>query len=144
MLIGVLVILMLAALGVVGWTLVNRDGAGGTGSLSPSDSDAQTPASAAEAPPAPATDQLRDGDWLLESYRFVNEGPDLELTGTVRNSGPEPSSTELRAWIYHEGQSVGSLGTTVQDVPAGKSVPVVMTGDAVWRSGAKVVLLEAG
>ncbi len=42
-----------------------------------------------------------------------------------------------------DGTSLGSVATTVTDVPAGGSVNVTMTGDAVWAPGAKVVLFEA-
>jgi tRNA A-37 threonylcarbamoyl transferase component Bud32 len=102
-----------------------------------------TPPSASEAPAAPASDQLRSGDWLLESYRLDNSGGGLTVRGTVRNSGAEQGSTDLTVWIYAGGESLGSVSGSVADVPAGETAPVTLTGDAVWAPGDKVVLLEA-
>ena len=101
------------------------------------------PPSAADAPPAPAKDQLTDGDWLLETYRFDNTADGLVVSGTVRNRGSAPASADLTTWVYLGKESLGSVATKVADVPAGGSVPVTMKGDAVWKKGKKVVLLQA-
>ena len=53
------------------------------------------------------------------------------------------ASADLTTWVYLGSESLGSVATTVTDVPAGASVPVTMTGDAVWKQGQKVVLLQA-
>jgi hypothetical protein len=96
-----------------------------------------------DAPPAPSSDQLRSGDWLLESYRLDNTAEGLVVSGTVRNRGDATASADLRVWVYLDGQSLGSVSGTVSDVPAGSAVPVTLRGDAVWQPGQKVVLLEA-
>ncbi len=86
---------------------------------------------------------MRSGDWLLETYRYDNTGDKLVVSGTVRNRGTTTGSADLTTWIYQDGESLGSVSTTVTDVPAGAAVPVTMTGDAIWVDGPKVVLLEA-
>ncbi len=52
-------------------------------------------------------------------------------------------SADLTTWVYLGEESLGSVSTTVTDVPAGRSVQVTMKGDAVWKKGQKVVLLQA-
>jgi hypothetical protein len=83
------------------------------------------------------------GDWLLESYRLDNTAEGLVVSGTVRNRGGATASADLVVWVYVDGTSLGSVTGTVSDVPAGAAVPVTMRGDAIWRPGQKVVLLEA-
>ena len=53
------------------------------------------------------------------------------------------ASADLTTWVYLGGESLGSVSTTVTDVPAGETVRVTMKGDAVWKKGQKVVLLQA-
>jgi len=101
------------------------------------------PPSASDAPPAPGEDQLRDGDWLLETYRLDNTDEGLVVSGTVRNTGSAPASADLTTWVYLGQESLGSVATTVTDVPAGATGLVTMPGDAVWKRGQKVVLLQA-
>jgi hypothetical protein len=125
--------------GVVAWLAFGNAGQSG-----PSSGDSGTrPDSASDAPPAPADDQLRSGDWFLETYRLDNTDEGLVVSGTVRNRGNSTGSADLTTWVYESGESLGSVSTTVTDVPAGAAVPVTMTGDAIWRPGQKVVLLEA-
>ncbi len=135
-----LVVLALATVGIVAWLAFGNSGqgvpsTGGSGSQ---------PGSASDAPPAPAEDQLRSGDWLLETYRLDNTDDGLVVSGTVRNRGTTTGSADLTTWVYEAGESLGSVSTTVTDVPAGAAVPVTMTGDAIWRPGQKIVLLDAG
>lgn len=145
----------LAGAALAGWLILGTvtdggsKGSGGTepivsptATAAPSQT-APTPPSASEAPPAPGSDQLRSGDWLLESYRLDNSGGGLAVIGSVRNRGAETGSADLTVWIYAGGQSLGSVSGSVSDVPAGEAAPVTLTGDAVWTPGAKVVLLEA-
>ncbi len=129
------------ALVVVGWLVVQSLGGGSSDPGSSSSTDG--PASAADAPPAPGTDQLRDGDWLLESYSLDNTDAGLVVSGTVRNRGDATASADLTTWVYLGEASLGSVATTVTDVPAGGTVKVTMTGDAIWKPGQKVVLLQA-
>jgi hypothetical protein len=135
------VLLAIAALVVAGWFLLTTLGADGDGS--PDQPGTSQPGSAGDAPPAPASDQLVSGDWLLESYRLDNTDNGLVVSGTVRNRGAAAASADLTTWVYLDGESLGSVAGTVTDVPAGTAVPVTMTGDAVWKPGQKVVLLEA-
>lgn len=116
----------------VGWLVMGGGDGGGIG-------DGIT----ATAPPAPASDQLVSGDWLLESYRLNNVSGALEVSGTIRNRGTATASADLRVWVYAGEESLGSVETRVSDVAAGTTVSVTMTGDAVWASGHKTVLLEA-
>ena len=139
-LVGILVGLVLL---VGGWFVVQALGGDSTNSGSGSGSSTGAPPSAADAPPAPAKDQLKDGDWLLATYRFDNTADGLVVSGTVRNTGDATASANLTTWVYLGDESLGSVATTVTDVPAGGSVPVTMTGDAVWKKGQKVVLLQA-
>jgi serine/threonine protein kinase len=134
-----LVALILATVGVVAWLAFGNSGLGGS---STGGSGSQS-GSASNAPPAPADDQLRSGDWLLETYRLDNTDDGLVISGTVRNRGTTTASADLTTWFYEGGESLGSVSTTVSDVPAGAAVPVTMTGDAIWRPGQQVVLLEA-
>jgi hypothetical protein len=127
---------------VAGWFVVQA--LGGDNTTAGSGSSSGAPPSAADAPPAPAKDQLTDGDWLLETYRLDNTDDGLVISGTVRNRGTTTGSADLTTWFYEGGESLGSVSTTVSDVPAGAAVPVTMTGDAIWRPGQQVVLLEAG
>jgi serine/threonine protein kinase len=139
-------LLSLATVLLVGWLLtggLDRDPAAGPDDPDGSASAPSTPAQAGQAPPAPSSDQLRSGDWLLESYRLDNTGDGLVVSGTVRNRGDAPGSADLLVWVYAEGQSLGSVSTTVTDVAAGAAVPVTMRGDAVWKPGTKRVILEA-
>ena len=141
----VVVVLVVLGLLVAGWLAAQAmdSGSTDTGSGSGSESSAQQPGSASDAPPAPSSDQLRSGPWLLERYALKNSGRDLTITGTVRNTGDQSASAELTAWVYVGGESLGSVGATVTDVPAGEAVDVTMTGDAVWMPGDKTILLEA-
>ena len=139
-------LLILLALLVGGWvayqSLMSSDG--DSSDQSPgSGSTSDGPPSAADAPPAPSSDQLRDGDWLLERYALDNTGSGLVVTGTVSNRGGAAASADLTTWVYLGTESLGSVTTRVTDVPAGGSVQVTMTGDAVWKQGQKVVLLQA-
>jgi hypothetical protein len=127
---------------VAGWFVVQA--LGGDNTTAGSGSSSGAPPSAADAPPSPAKDQLTDGDWLLETYRLDNTDDGLVISGTVRNRGTTTGSADLTTWFYEGGESLGSVSTTVSDVPAGAAVPVTMTGDAIWRPGQQVVLLEAG
>ena len=135
-----LVVLALATVGVVAWLALGNSGQGGPSS----EGSGSQPGSASDAPPAPAEDQLRSGDWFLETYRLDNTDDGLVISGTVRNRGTTTGSADLTTWFYEGGESLGSVSTTVSDVPAGAAVPVTMTGDAIWRPGQQVVLLEAG
>jgi hypothetical protein len=135
-----LVVLALATVGVVAWLAFGNSGQGGPSS----GSSGSQPGSASDAPPAPTEDQLRSGDWLLETYRLDNTDDGLVVSGTVRNRGTTTGSADLTTWVYEGGESLGSVSTAVSDVPAGAAVPVTMTGDAIWRPGQKIVLLEAG
>jgi hypothetical protein len=136
-----LVLLAIAALVVAGWFLLTTLGSGE--GETPEQPGTSQPGSAGDAPPAPGSDQLRSGDWLLESYRLDNTDGGLVVSGTVRNRGAATSSADLTVWVYLGSESLGSVATTVTDVPAGAAVPVTMRGDAVWKPGQKVVLLEA-
>jgi hypothetical protein len=80
---------------------------------------------------------------LLETYRLDNTDTGLVVSGTVRNRGEATASADLTTWVYLGSESLGSVATTVSDVPAGGAVPVTMTGDAIWKQGQKVVLLQA-
>jgi hypothetical protein len=122
-----------------GWAILQTLGSdtGGGGSSSSS------AGSAGDAPPAPASDDLRDGPWLLERYRLNNTASGLTITGTVRNTGDATASADLTTWVYQGQESLGSVSATVTDVPAGAAVEVEMTGDAVFKSGDKNVLLQA-
>ncbi len=130
-------ITLIVCLALVGGWLAFQGLSGNSGG-----SNGASSSSASQAPPAPASDQLRDGPWLLERYR-LNNASGLTVTGTVRNTGDTTASADLTTWIYLGSESLGSVGTTVEDVPAGDAVQVEMTGDAVWRAGLKTVLLEA-
>lgn len=139
----VLALLAIAALAVAAWTLLGNgggatpDGGGGEPSAS------AEPTGTGTAPPAPSSDELVSGDWLLESYRLDNTGDGLVVSGTVRNRGDATASADLTVWVYVDGKSLGSVSQTVSDVPANGTVPVAMRGDAVWEPGQKVVLLQA-
>jgi tRNA A-37 threonylcarbamoyl transferase component Bud32 len=132
-------LLAIATVLVLGWMLLGgqADSPAGSGSGS------SGPASAGQAPPAPSSDQLRSGDWLLETYRFDNTGDGLVVSGTMRNRGDATASADLVVWVYAGDESLGSVSATVNDVPAGGTQIVTMTGDAIWKPGAKTVLLEA-
>jgi hypothetical protein len=125
------------ALIVAGWFAVQALDVGSTGGSS------KGAGASSDAPPVPGSDQLRDGPWLLERYRLNNTGSGLTITGTVRNTGDATASADLTTWVYVGQESLGSVSTTVTDVPAGDAVQVEMTGDAVWKQGDKVVLLKA-
>jgi hypothetical protein len=127
---------------VGGWFAVQSLTGDSADSGSGSGSSTDAPPSSADAPPAPASDQLKDGDWLLATYRLDNTAEGLVVSGTVRNTGSTTASADLTTWVYLGDESLGSVSTTVTDVPAGGSVPVTMTGDAVWKKGQKVVLLQ--
>lgn len=86
---------------------------------------------------------MKSGDWLLSSYRLGNDANSMWVEGTVANRGSKAASANLVVWIYANGQSLGSVSTSVTDVPAGGSQSVRMDGDAKWAPGSKVVLLEA-
>ncbi len=134
----------MVALALVGWlVLPGLLGGAGDGDGSSPDGTSSAPASSGDAPPAPGSDQLVSGDWLLESYRLDNTEEGLVVSGTVRNRGSATASADLVVWVYVAGTSLGSVSGTVSDVPAGAAVPVTMRGDAVWKPGQKVVLLEA-
>jgi eukaryotic-like serine/threonine-protein kinase len=138
-----LIALVVVAVLVGGWWWLARGGGTPSGEVLPGSSSSATPSTGA-APAAPSADQLTSGDWLLESYRLVNSGTALSVTGTVRNRGDAAGSADLTLWIYlADGTSLGSVGTTVSNVPAGGTVSVTMTGDAQWQGGSKVVLLQA-
>jgi hypothetical protein len=137
------VVLVVLALLVAGWLAVQELDNGATGNGSSSDGGSQ-PGSASEAPPAPGSDQLRAGPWLLERYALNNRDRGLTIAGTVRNTGDQPASADLTAWVYLGSESLGSVSATVTDVPAGEAVQVTMTGDAIWKAGDKTILLEAG
>ena len=128
---------------VGGWFVIQALGDDSTNGGSGSGSSTGAPPSAADAPPAPSKDQLKDGDWLLATYRFDNTADGLVVSGTVRNTGSATASANLTTWVYLGEESLGSVATTVTDVPAGETVTVTMTGDAVWKKGQKVVLLQA-
>lgn len=123
---------------LLGWLVLRPSGGG-----QPSGTPSPTASASATAPSAPASDQLRDGQWLLESYRLSNQGGSLVVSGSVRNTGTAAASADLQVWAYQGGQSLGSVSTTVKDVPAGGAVDVTMTGDATWQAGQKVLLLQA-
>ena len=133
-----LIVIALLVTVLLGWLLVR--GSGGTGS---DGSGTGTGGTSASAPPAPAGDQLRSGDWLLETYRLDNTDGGLVVSGTVRNRGNEAASADLTVWVYLGSESLGSVSGTVADVPAGGAVPVALSGDAVWRPGEKTLLLDA-
>ena len=133
-----LTLLAIATIVLVGWLVVRDRLPAGAGDGSGSSS-----GSSSQAPPAPSSDQLRDGDWLLESYRLDNNESGLVVSGTVRNRGAETASADLTVWVYADGKSLGSVQSTVSDVPAGAAVPVTMRGDAVWKPGTKRVVLQA-
>ena len=139
----VVVVLVLLALLVAGWLAVQTLDNATTDSGSSSEGGSQ-PGSASEAPPAPGSDQLRAGPWLLERYALNNRNQGLTIAGTVRNTGDQPASADLTAWVYLGSESLGSVSATVTDVPAGEAVQVTMTGDAIWTPGDKTILLEAG
>ncbi len=135
-------LLALAAVLVVGWLLFGRgegDGILDGGGIGDGIGDGIT----TSAPPAPASDQLVSGVWLLESYRLNNVGGALEVAATIRNRGDVTASADLRVWIYAGEESLGSVEAKVTDVAAKSTVSVTMTGDATWASGHKTVLLEA-
>lgn len=136
-------LLVVALLALVGWWAVTS--LGGTGAPGEGDSGSSTtgPPSSGDAPPAPSSDQLRSGDWLLESYRLDNTADGLVVSGTVRNRGTSTASANLTVWVYVDGTSLGSVSGEVSDVAAGAAVPVTLRGDAIWKPGQKVVLLEA-
>jgi len=94
------------------------------------------------APPAPASDQLRSGDWLLSSYRITNDNGLLGVEGTVENQGTSSASGEVRTYVYVDGQLLGVATGEVVAVPAGGSQPVSLTSEAQWRLGNPVVQLE--
>lgn len=140
---GLVAVLIGLALLVGGWFVVQALGNGATDTGSGDGTSTDSPPSASDAPPAPRKDQLRDGDWVLMTYRLDNTADGLVVSGTVRHTGSGPASADLTTWVYLDGESLGSVSTTVTDVPAGGTVPVTMTGDAVWKQGKKVVLLQA-
>lgn len=145
---AVVVLLLVAVLALGAWWFLLREPAG-TGGNDPGDgasgssSASSSPPDASDAPPAPSSDQLSDGVWMLDRYQLVNSGSSLSLTGTVRNKGTTAASADLTVWIYQGGQPLGAVRTTVTDLAAGASTAVTMTGDATWKAGQKVVLLQA-
>ncbi len=139
----VVVVLGALALIVAGWLAVQSLDSATTDNGSNSQGGSQ-PGSASAAPPAPGSDQLRAGPWLLERYALDNRNQGLTIAGTVRNTGDQPASADLTAWVYLGSDSLGSVSATVTDVPAGEAVQVTMTGDAIWTPGDKTLLLEAG
>jgi hypothetical protein len=132
-------LLAIATILVLGWLWL---GGPGDSSSGPSDGSTSGPAGQS-APPAPSSDQLRSGDWLLETYRLDNTDDGLVVSGTVRNRGDATASADLVVWVYAGGEPLGSVSSTVTDVPAGGTQIVTMSGDAVWKPGAKRVLLQA-
>ena len=142
-----LALLAIATALLVGWLQLGggdgnsgNDGSSGSGDGS---SSSTQPDSAKDAPPAPDGDELGSGQWFLDQYSLDNTGDGLVVNGTVRNKGDAAASADLTVWIYLNGASLGSASTTVTDGPAGEATSVAMTGDAVWKPGKKVVLLEA-
>ena len=133
-----LALLAILAMIVAGWVALQALDVGSTGGGSCNGAGASS-----DAPPAPGSDQLRDGPWLLERYQLNNTASGLTITGTVRNTGGATASADLTTWVYVGQESLGSVSTTVTDVPAGDAVQVDMSGDAGWKPGAKVVLLQA-
>jgi hypothetical protein len=127
-----LVVVAAVLIAILGWLLLRDTGAPQGAGLA-----------GGPAPAAPASDQLRSGDWLLESYRLDNNEAGLVVSATVRNTGEASASADLVVWVYADSDPLGSVATTVTDVGGGVAVPVTMRGDAVWRAGPKTVLLEA-
>ena len=138
------VLIGLVAVILAGWLVLGQLGNGATPGSGGNTTSSSQPPSAESAPPAPSSDQLGSGDWFLDAYRLNNDSSgSMTITGTVRNRGNATASAHLTVWVYLGDQSLGSVSTTVTDVPAGKTVSVEMAGDAVWKPGEKVVLLEA-
>jgi hypothetical protein len=143
-LITLLIALALAVGGWLVWQSTDGDaGTPGTATAAGGGGDEGGGGSDAEAPPAPGSDSLVAGPWLLERYAFNNDGAELTISATIRNNGSEAGSADLRTWVYQDQDSLGSVSATVSDVPAGDSVQVEMTGDAQWQAGPKTVVLEA-
>ena len=101
------------------------------------------PQGSSQGPAAPASDELVDGDWLLESYRLENTDSGLVVPATIRNRGEQPASAELTVWVFADQEPLGSVSASVSDVPPDGTQEVTLEGDAVWKPGDKTVLLQA-
>lgn len=129
----------------LGFSALNNSGGGtpdGTPSASPT-ATSPTPTASGSAPAAPASDQLRSGDWLLDSYSLQNDGSTMSLSGKLKNKGSATASADVFVYVYLGGQLMGSMSTTVTDVPAGGSTNVQMTGNFTWKPGQKVLAVVA-
>ena len=111
-----------------------------TASASPSASPSQT---APTIPPAPSSDQLTDGSWMLTRYLITPADGRLSVEATIMNLGSEKASTTARVFAYTDGRPVGVATAEITDVPAGQSVSVTMTSQDPWTTGPKVVSFQA-
>ncbi len=110
-------------------------------STTTSSSAAPTPTGAV--PPAPATTDTSDDGWRLGSWRILNEGGDLGVETTARNTSTGTRSADLVLYVYIDGQWIATTTARVTDVGAGETVPVTFTGTDPWKPGQKVLLLKA-
>ena len=133
-----LALVLLAALGLGVWWISGMDGGlRGPDQASPPASTGPTPA----APPAGTS--ASSGDWSMSSWSIQNN-PDgtMSVQGTVTNNGTATASGTATAFIYSDGQPIGTASGQLPDVPAGGSVDVTLVGTDQWQPGAKSIALE--
>lgn len=138
--VSALVGLMLGGFLIWGMTL----GSGEAESPQPPESSAPAETPDPEGPAAPSGDQLRSGDWLLARYAIDQESGNYVVTGTVQNDGATAASTDLTVYLYIGGEQVGVVSGGTEEVPAGGSTQVRLTGDSPWQQGQPTLLVEAG
>jgi hypothetical protein len=94
-------------------------------------------------PPAPASNQLVSGSWLLSQYFITQSDNTLQIVATIVNQGTTAGSIEARAFVYTDGQPVGVATADIRDLPPGTSIEVTMDSDDEWTPGNKVLYFEA-
>ncbi len=135
-----LAIALIAAIGLGVWWVSGRDG---EGLLEPNDG-STPPASTGPTPSAPpAGTSASSGTWSMSSWSIQNNADGtMSVKGTIKNNGTATASGTATAYIYADGQPIGSATGELTDVPAGGSVEVTLVGTDPWQAGAKSIALE--
>ena len=137
--IPLLAVMLAVVIGGVWW--LSRDGGGEDPIAGPDEP--QQSASAVPTPPAPDEgDVAQSSDWVLSPWRVENNSQgQMSVSGTIQNRGDEAASGFATAFIYADGQAIGSASGELPEVPAGGSAEVTLVGEDPWAPGAKDIEL---